>query len=975
MGRLIALLMDRKGGEGNSGGKLSNRVIFSVLVIILPLLYFYPAIFGKLSLVQGDGWAANLGIRILTGNLLSRGILPLWNPYLFGGMPHLASVYPGVLYPPNWVFAFLRPQVAMNVVVITTFHWALAGTYRYARSLELSRLSSLLAGVVFTFGGYMVMSMGQTSNIAAAAWLPWVLLAIEKLYQRPRWIWVALGSLFAALQVFAGVPQISWYTALVAGAYFIFNALFRPDKENRRRFIPAGIAMAVLGAMLSAIQLLPLRELQQQGSRANISYEYFAAFSFPPWQLPSFVFPYFFGGASLGPYSVPYWGESGIFVTCGYVGLFSLLLVSVAGFTIRRQPLFLFWCGTAVISLFLAFGDHLPFRLNHLLHHLPVYNLFRASFRHMFEFTFAIAILAGMGMNFLSQAPRKEILPPVRGSIILGTVLVLLTLFTYRSSGQMLSPLTLRPPGSNSLANPEVLVPLGLFAVTAVLLGSYVRRRSKRGAVLLLLVLLADLTAYGHYLEWRSYNFSIAKKLADPPALRYIKQREPDLQSFRILSYSRQPFGENYEGLDYPNNSIDRGVQSVNGNDMLRLQRVAEVLGQMTPEGVVQDFGAFGLTHTGFDLLNVKYLLFERRNMLDDANSVLLAGVRFAAKPLEAQLRPGQNFEVSPGGVLATEIAIVSTMSNSAQLPDQEPVVKVILYTKEGHSIEREMLLGRDTSEWAYDRSDVRRLIQHARAPVAESWTVSDPSGEFQAHRYLSRLSFERSDIVKVEFQYLRKDAEIMLMRASLLDGSAGPAYSLEPVRLPPERWQKLAAFGAVDLYENLHAQPRAWFVERIEWVEEAEALKAIRDGVDRQGSRFHPDATALIRAEGQQQPRPNTGRSPGALVRFQSPSPNRVSIETTNELPGLLVISEIDYPGWEARIDGVRSDIYRVDYTLRGVWVPAGRHTVEMIYAPRSFRLGAISSAIALLLIVGAGAGMRLRAKGTRATGGSLDR
>ncbi|HMY71891.1 MAG TPA: hypothetical protein PLQ88_08645, partial [Blastocatellia bacterium] len=73
-------------------------------LILLPLVYFYPVLLGKVFLAPGDGWAQNLGVRALAGQMIADGQLPLWNPYIFGGMPLAASVYPGSFYPPNWLF-------------------------------------------------------------------------------------------------------------------------------------------------------------------------------------------------------------------------------------------------------------------------------------------------------------------------------------------------------------------------------------------------------------------------------------------------------------------------------------------------------------------------------------------------------------------------------------------------------------------------------------------------------------------------------------------------------------------------------------------------------------------------------------------------------------------------------------------------------------------------------------------------------
>ncbi len=234
-----------------------KKLIVAAALALLPPLYFYPAVLGQLSLVPGDGWTQNLGVRGLIGQMIAHGVLPLWNPFIFAGTPLLASIYPGALYPPNWLFALFSPNVAMNMVVITTYHIALIGSYLYARRIGAGRVGAMVTGLAFTFGAYMVFHLGHTSRIAAAAWLPWVMLALESLYQRARWRWVALGALFIALQLFAGEPQMNCYTAIVAGAYGLFSLTLREEQERRWRFAAAALMMAVCGLLLSATSTAP----------------------------------------------------------------------------------------------------------------------------------------------------------------------------------------------------------------------------------------------------------------------------------------------------------------------------------------------------------------------------------------------------------------------------------------------------------------------------------------------------------------------------------------------------------------------------------------------------------------------------------------------------------------------------------------------------------------------------------------------
>jgi uncharacterized membrane protein YfhO len=76
-----------------------------------------------------------------------------------------------------------------------------------------------------------------------------------------------------------------------------------------------------------------------------------------------------------------------------------------------------------------------------------------------------------------------------------------------------------------------------------------------------------------------------------------------------------------------------------------------------------------------------------------------------------------------------------------------------------------------------------------------------------------------------------------------------------------------------------------------------------------------------------------------------------------------VLVLTDTWYPGWKAKVDGREVPVERVDYTLRGVPIGAGAHTVEFTYEPLSWRIGWIVSALALAgLAVVLAVGLRRR-------------
>ncbi len=929
------------------------RFLTASLLLLLPLLYFYPAMLGKVVLTGGDGWTYSLPMRVLLGQMIAHGTIPLWNPYIFAGMPLLASVQPGVLYPLNWLFALLPPGVAMNAVMILSFHLALSGAYLYARRISVGRVGALVTAVIFTFGGFLTAHIEDTNLIAAAVWLPWVLLAIENLYQRVLWRWVALGALFIMLHVFAGLPQMTLYLALVSGAYVLFSLIAREERERRWRFAVAVLVMVVCGALLSAIQFLPMFELQQQGERAQIGYDYFALYALPPHRLFALIFPYFFGGTARPPYKFQGWDYWWIGKwQCAYAGMLGLLFSFVAVLGPQRRRLVWFWVMVAVASLLLAFGAYLPFEINRLLYRVPVYNLFRGSYRNLYEFIFAVAVLAGLGANYLVSMEREQARRALTRSIAALSVIVIGATLAYRFFLRRLGAAYAPPAQAGSLADPEAFIPLIFFILSAATLWFYARRKTSLAGAVLVGVLLLDLASWGHFFYWRGDDFRIVEHLADPPTVKYIKAREHDLHTFRIVSQSRLPWGMlNYELLNQPNVSIARGLPTVNGYDPMRLSRLSALAGGVDIFGTVQDLNSFGPSDQGFNLLNVKYLFRELKSGFEIKHD----GIDFNQIAINLPLKPGAHVAMTQNAAMATELAVVTNMGQATHIPNGALVVKIKLHTKDGRVIERELQAGRDTSEWAYDAPNTRPFAKHQRARVAESWDA----GEFQGHSYLARLPFERAEITSIELDYARDDAALLLMQASLYDAQTGVSTQLDGLNLTPERWRKLERFGNVELYENLQRLPRAWFVPQLIVKPRAEVLPAIKQGSLPDGTRFDPAQMALLEQEdfgGREVALPPVGEVANARVAVTRYAAQRIELETHNPQAGFLVLSEIYYRGWDARIDGEKSPVYRADYALRGIAIPPGDHRIEFVFRAPTFRTGAVYSMLgALILLAGA--------------------
>jgi hypothetical protein len=129
----------------------------------------------------------------------------------------------------------------------------------------------------------------------------------------------------------------------------------------------------------------------------------------------------------------------------------------------------------------------------------------------------------------------------------------------------------------------------------------------------------------------------------------------------------------------------------------------------------------------------------------------------------------------------------------------------------------------------------------------------------------------------------------------------------------------------------------------------EAELLAALKD------TAFDPAATALVEGEFPHQFGPSGGATPAWKADITAFRNNRIDLAVSTEREGLLVLSEAFYPGWNAYIDGAGTEVYRTDFNLRGIVVPAGSHAIEFRFESASFHHGLwISLGTILLCVVG---------------------
>jgi hypothetical protein len=192
--------------------------------------------------------------------------------------------------------------------------------------------------------------------------------------------------------------------------------------------------------------------------------------------------------------------------------------------------------------------------------------------------------------------------------------------------------------------------------------------------------------------------------------------------------------------------------------------------------------------------------------------------------------------------------------------------------------------------------------------------------------------------------------------RASPLYNFLGVKYVLTGKGNPPgdERLVLVHTGRGVDVYLNATALPRALFVTEEQVVSAHEdAWRAIH------APSFDPSETVVLERRGTWASPRRSDDQEASQIAFARYSLNNVRLTVRSPASGWLVLSDVYYPGWRAAVDGQPAPVLRANYTFRAVAVPAGEHTVEMTFAPWTWRAG-LALSVTTWLVLAAGAVLR---------------
>lgn len=429
-----------------------------VLLLVQPLLWLWPCLFGDRVLVPYDtaefppasvpltaeqvaGLRAGsnkdvteLPVWFLPELELARdevraGRLPVWDPHARGGSPLHAHGLLGLCYPPVWM-ALLADDPAARLGIVCWISLVLAGlgAFGLLREVDLSVQAAWFGATLFQLGGPMAANGFFWMRLASHAWLPVLLWALLRLGRAPRLQPLAFAAVAVAFAMpwLAGFPPFATTTILLGGllALRVLAERLARDGDRAARGIALRLAAALgLGALLAMPQVLPSLAFFPHSARETApTLASITNSRFDPYGLFGYLLPDAFGHPTLAerlPYGqspLPLWlcdriddkGKGALpnYNYTEYSVFFGTLGLLLAGYGAVRGRSHLRW--TLIVCLLLLLGLALVAPGVRWLYLLPVVkNVW--PLRWLVPAALPLAWLAAIGLDRLWLVERRSL--------------------------------------------------------------------------------------------------------------------------------------------------------------------------------------------------------------------------------------------------------------------------------------------------------------------------------------------------------------------------------------------------------------------------------------------------------------------------------------------------------------------------------------------------------------------------------------
>lgn len=447
---------------------LKNDFVKAAAIFLIILIVLFSSVFLKGYVFGGGDTTAARGMtNQLNIYMDETGDYPLWQPYIFSGMPAFSSMmFTKWIYFPNFIIGLIN-KIGVPPTWTMLMHYLLAamGAFTLLRHLKVNFLTAIFGGLAFMMTPFFIvmMSAGHGSQMMTAAYLPWLIYAAKRIFDEPDLIGLLILAIVAGFQFQRGHVQVAYYGWMAVGWYVVIQAFFRVRSKDWRGF-PLSLAYLagglLLGIGLAAVQYIPslayaAHSIRGGGASGGLEYGYATSWSFPPYELLALFFSDWFGFGGQ-----TYWGGRPFTEHTDYVGLTLLILMVAAFFNKDHLKEKVYLLSVIFLGLLVSFGSYWPYFYDVLFKLLPFFNKFRVPSMILILVELMAALLAALGLytllNLSDEKKRDLARKTLIATGVIGGLLLIVILFKGALSSAFLSSLAASPKAHPTLSGSRV---------------------------------------------------------------------------------------------------------------------------------------------------------------------------------------------------------------------------------------------------------------------------------------------------------------------------------------------------------------------------------------------------------------------------------------------------------------------------------------------------------------------------------------
>ncbi|HTB07343.1 MAG TPA: YfhO family protein [Bacteroidia bacterium] len=422
------------------------HIIALALFIIVPIIYFLPALEGK-ALFQSD-ISHFLGVvKEITDFRAKYHTEPLWTNSMFGGMPAFQVSMECHANLVTYIYKILCTWMPFPANMV--FLYCL-GFYILLKALEIDTWVSILGAFAFAFSSFffIIISVGHNSQANAIAFMAPTLAGVILALKGKRITGSILMGVSLALELLSDHLQITYYLLMIIGVYTLIQLFVSFKQKQLPSFFKAIAMLAIaaviaLGTNITSIWLTyeygkystrgtADLSVEKQKESSGLDKNYALAWSYGVPETMTLLIPNFQGGASQpigessksildgvdSQYREPvqmfeeYWGSQSFTAGPVYVGAI-ICFFALLGFFVIKGPMKWFLLFTSILSIMLAWGKNFLPLTDIFFNYLPGYNKFRAVSMILVIAEFTLPLMAALALDRLVKSKDffKEKIP------------------------------------------------------------------------------------------------------------------------------------------------------------------------------------------------------------------------------------------------------------------------------------------------------------------------------------------------------------------------------------------------------------------------------------------------------------------------------------------------------------------------------------------------------------------------------------